>query len=385
MNRKQFFFVLLALALIGGAGLVLLRRNQESWTAREAKVGDKVLPNFRINDVAEIHVKGVGADFTVARTNGIWRVRERDNYPADFALISDLLLKMRDMKVMQSDIVGPSQLSRLGLSSPDSKTNGATFVEFKDAHGNLVDSLLVGKKHSRVQDPSEPMGLHGFFDGRYLISPHDPQNALLISDELIAINPAPGEWLSRDFFKIENIRLISLTAPDATNSWEISRESDSAQWTLDNAAPGESLNTRVAADAGEILAFPRFVDVVPKGSSVLEHRFDKPVVVTILADRLVYTLKIGGKGADGNYPMTVSVTANIPNARTPSPDEKPEDTAKLNAEFQQQIEMLNEKVTKEKALAPWTYLADSWIEMVVHDRSQLLENKTSVPEQTAAR
>ena len=46
MNRKQFILLLLAGAVVGGAGLVLVNRDQQSWSTPQAKLGDKVFANF---------------------------------------------------------------------------------------------------------------------------------------------------------------------------------------------------------------------------------------------------------------------------------------------------------------------------------------------------
>ena len=385
MNRKQFFLVLLSLAVIGGAGLVLANRNRQSWAVREAKAGDKVLPNFQINDVAVIHVR-VNSDFNVVHTNGLWRVRERDDYPADFALVSDLLLKIRDLKVVQSDIIGPSQLGRLGLGEPGKQASGGTLLEFQDKQDKVLASLLVGKKHDRPQNESEPIGIHGFFDGRYILLPGDPENVLLISDELSAAAPEPGMWLDRDFFKVENIKLISLISTNPAYSWEIARASESAPWVLANPNPGEVLNAKAAAEISEILAFPTFADVLCKTADLPVNRIlEKPIVVTVLTDDLAYTLKVGGKGPDGNRPMTVSVAANIPNERVQANEEKPEDKEKLDREFQDRVAKLREKLARGQALAPWVYAVNTWIDMVLRDRSQLLETNTVTSEQTALR
>src|ERR1051326_1582461 len=109
MNRKQFTFILFALLIVGAAGLILINRNRQSWNVREARVGDKVIPNFRFNDVAAVHIKSPGADFNVLKKADTWRVPERNDYLANYAQIKDLLIKMRDLKVVQSDTIGPSQ------------------------------------------------------------------------------------------------------------------------------------------------------------------------------------------------------------------------------------------------------------------------------------
>lgn len=359
MNRKQFLMVLLALAIVGGAGLVLLHSNQRSWMVHEAKVGDKLLPGFQMNDVAAIHVRGNDTDFTIVHSNDLWCVSERANYPADFALIRDLLFKVRDLKVVQSDVIGSNELARLALDPPGAGTNSATLLEFKDRSGKLLASLLAGKKHLRPRNDSEPPGLHGLFDGRYVLLPNDPENALLVSDDLAAVSPDPGSWLSQDFFKAENVRYVSLVSPNAANSWEISRTDDSSPWTLLNSKPGELLNARTASTVGDILAFATFDDVARKTPEVVASRgLDKPTVITALTDHFAYTIKVGRIEANGDYPITVNVEGNIPDTDPNASD-------------------LRAKLAKEQALASWVFDADTWVGRVLLNRSSLLEQPSS--------
>ncbi|HEX3625549.1 MAG TPA: DUF4340 domain-containing protein [Verrucomicrobiae bacterium] len=364
MNRKQFVMVLVALAIVVGAGLVLAHRNRQVWTVHEARAGDKVLPEFQINDVAVIHIRGEGEDFNVVHTNDLWRVRERDDYPAEFALIRDFLFKVRDLKVVQSDLIGPSELARLDLDPPGTGTNSATLLEFKNQSGKILASLLIGKRHLRPQNPLEPPGLHGLFDGRYVLLSGDPDNALLVSDDLAAASPDPGNWLSQDFFKAENIKYLSLNSPKAGESWEISRADESSPWTLSNAKPGESLNGKVISDITEILAFPTFDDVARKTPELMAgHGLDKPIVITAMTDHFAYTLKVGPMEANGDYPITVNVQGNIP-------DTDPNAAA------------LRAKLAKEQALVPWIFDAGTWIGRIMTERMALVE-RTAPGTQTA--
>lgn len=383
MNRNQFILVLLALAIVGGAGLVLVKRNQETWTIHEAKAGDKALTDFPVNAVAAIHVKGA-LDFTIVHTNGLWCVPERYNYPANFSMISDFLLKIRDLKVIQSDVIGPSQFPRLNLNEPGSRTNAAILFEFKDDHGAVLASFLAGKKHDKPQNPNEPLGIHGFFDGRYILLPADPHNVLLVSDELAAAAPDPQSWLAHDFFKINDIKFISVAFPNAADSWEMSRDTSSSPWVLANAAPGEILNSNVCNNPGEVLAFPSFVDVLPKtpGNEANEG-LDKPAVVTVLTDNLSYILKVGTKHTDGTYPITVSAAGNIPPARAASAGESPDEKATLDEEFENQARDLKQKIARIQPLTPWIYEVDHWIEMVIQKRSNLVVKPASGEQATA--
>src|SRR4051794_15525161 len=139
MNRKQFLFVLIALAVIGSAGLILLNRKKESWTIREARMGDKVMPDFKVNDVAGLHIKGKdGADFNVVFTNGFWRVRERNDHEANYQQIRDLLIKLRDAKVVQAETIGHSDLGHVDLNEPGKGNGSGTLIEFVDKQGKVI-------------------------------------------------------------------------------------------------------------------------------------------------------------------------------------------------------------------------------------------------------
>src|SRR5262245_14814311 len=163
MNRKQFIILLLALAVISTAGLLVLNRHKQSWSVREAKVGEKLLPNFRPNEVAAIHIKSA-LDLNIENKDGVWRVRERGNYPANYEHIKNLLIRIKDIKVVQSDDIGPSQRPRIELAEPGTGTGSGTLIEFRDAQGNVLDSLLVGKRHMRAETASDPFRMRGLFD-----------------------------------------------------------------------------------------------------------------------------------------------------------------------------------------------------------------------------
>jgi len=369
MNRKQFALVLLAFAILGGAGLILVNRHKQLWTAREPGMGDTVLPSFRFNDVAAIHIQGADG-FNLVRSEGTWRVRERGDYPANYEQIKQVLLKARDLKVVRSEIIGPSQLGRVGLDEPGKGADSGTLVQFKDARGEVLDSLLLGKMHLRPQSGSDPFRLRGLFDGRYVLSPKNAGNVLLISDALACIPPEPGSWLARDFFHIEKVKSITLVSTNGSNVWTLSRETGSWPWSLSDAAPGELLDANVASEIAEALGFLNFVDVIAT-KIALQH----PMTVFIETfDHFFYTLQAGAKQPDENYLLTAAVRAAIPAERLAATDESPENKKKLDQEFQNQTKQLQDKLAREKALTQRVYICEpAMLDLILRDRSHLLQ------------
>ncbi len=122
-----------------------------------------------------------------------------------------------------------------------------------------------------------------------------------------------------------------------------------------------------------MMEFPRFNDVVtniPPYS--MNWGLDHPTVVSIMTEQLAYTLKVGAKQPNGNYHMTVAVTADIPAQRTPGQNESPADKERLDEEFEKNNKERREKLTKGQTLAPWIFEVDPWIELIIRDRSQLM-------------
>jgi len=387
MNRKQFIFVLIALAIIGGAGLVLLRQNRQSWGIHEAKVGEKLLPHFRPNDVAAVRIKGA-SELHIFQTNGLWRVREREDFPANYPQLKDLLIKIRDTKVVQSEQIGPSQLCRVDLD-PDGPHQG-TLLEFIDRQGKVFQSVRAGKMHLHNREESVPFGLHGLFDGRYVLLPNEPENVLLISDDLASILPDPSVWLSKDFFKIENVKFISLLSANSAESWELVRENESWPWTLVAPRPSEALDTKMASELVEMLRFLAFVDILPSPPPApAETGFDKPIVMTILTfDNFAYTLKIASppeRKPEGNYYLTVAVSAKL-STQSSSESENAGEKEPRDAQFQDKLKRLRDKLGQESQLAAAHRIfavEPQIIDPLIRTRSQLLGKSTIIGEQKA--
>jgi len=374
MNRKQLILILVVLAIIGGAGMVLINQHKESWSIHEAKMGDKVLPGFQPNDVAAIHIKG-GSELNVVRKNDIWRVQERGDYPASFGQISDLLIRLRDLKVVEAETVDSADLARVNLEEPGNGSGSGVLAEFKDAQGKVLTTLLVGRQYVREKsETSHSPLINDTPDGRYILLPSDPKSVLLISDPLAILTSSPGPWLNRDFFKIEKIKSVSVTPANAANSWKVSRESESSTWVLADIKPDETLDTYLPKSIGNALQFLRFADIVlnPVPS---ETGLDKPTVVTIETfDHFNYTIKLGSRTPDGDYYMSASVTAEIPAERVAGKDEKPDDKKKLDAEFPGNTKKLQDKLKQEQSLASWVYVLNaSTADLLVRDRSRVLK------------
>lgn len=380
MNRKQIALLLFLLVVVGIGGLIVYTRQNDVSRSGDPSQGKKLLADFPVNDVGHIALKQDTNALNLIKKDGTWRVQERNDYAANYQQISEFLLKLRDLKIVQSEFVGPSQLPRLALV-PGQGTNAALVVDFKDQNDKPIQTLLLGKKHMQKSTRPSPYGDmgEGWPDGRYVKVGTKSDSVAVISDALANIEPKPDTWLNKDFFKVEKVRSIDVAFPVATNSWKVTRETESGEWKLADAKPGEQLDSAKTSSLSNPLGSPTFNDV-DTAADAGKLGLDKPTTVTLETfDNFNYTLKVGAKTNDA-YAMAMTVSANLPKERTPGKDEKPEDKTKLDKEFKDKQQKLEEKLTQEKPYEKWVYLVSSWtLDPVLKERSQLLVEKKEEP------
>jgi hypothetical protein len=379
MNRKQFVILLMLVVALVAAGLWIHKRNQTSWKSAGKRIGQKLLADLPVNDLAQVVIRSGTNELSLARKEGTWRVRERSDYPANFDEIGSLLLKLADLKAVQTEEVGPSQLSRYQLLPPGRGANSGTLIAFKDQTGKTLKSLLVGKPHLHKAERSvamEEFGDTGWPDGRYVTVDGGAKTVALVSDPLTQIEPKPERWLDRDFFKVAKTKAVFVEFQSATNSWKVTRDTENADWRLAEAGAGERLDSSKVPSLNYALSSPSFDDVLPPDTKPEQTGLDRPTVVTLETfDNFIYTLQIGAKTND-DYPLTVRVTANLAKERTPGKNEKPEDKDKLDKEFRENLKKSEEKLAQEQSYAKWIYLVPSWtLDSVLKERSQILEGK----------
>jgi len=379
MNRKQLTILLVLVVVLGIAGLLTYTKQNEARKVGDPSAGKKLLGDLPINDVLHLVIKQGSQELNLEKKNDLWVVRERNNYPANYSEISDFLIKAKDLKIVQSEQVGASQLPRLGLVAGEG-SNAAVTLDLRGQGDKSLRALLLGKKHLRKPNRAAPsqfgeMDDQGFPDGRYVKVAAGSDAVAVISDPLTSIEPKPESWLSKDFLKVEKLRSAEVVFPVASNSWKLTRETESGEWKLADAKAGEPLDASKAAGISSAFSSPSFNDVVVDAKPEALG-LDKPTTVTLETfDNFTYTIKAGQKTND-NYPLTVTVTAQLAKERTPGKDEKAEDKAKLDKEFKDKLAKLEEKLAQEKSYEKWVYLVSSWsLDPLLKERGQLLVEK----------
>jgi len=385
MNRKQLTLLLVLGLVIGGLGFYLAGRNRANYGQSSQALGGKLLPDFAMNDVAQIAIEESTNALHLVKEDGLWRVRERYGYPADYGNISALLRKVWELEVVQSEEVGPSLWPRLQVAEPGAGTNSGVRLQFKDAAGKDLGTIVLGKKHMRQSSEPSQFGGEGWPDGRYLRVP-GADRVVLVSDAFSEIETRPDRFLNKEFIKAEKLRSISVTHTDQTNSWAVSRETETGPWSLRDPAETEKLDTTKTSSFNYLLSNPMFDDVLSPDVGPETTGLNQPVVARLETfEGFTYTVKIGNKTADDKYHVAAEVEATFDRERAAGADETEEDKQRLDTEFKEKLAKLDEKLAREQAHARWVYLVSKWtVDALLKGRGELLESKPATEADTEA-
>jgi hypothetical protein len=378
MNRKQLGVLIVLVVVLGGIGLVLRRNQDASWKEGNIDMGNKLLSDLPVNDIARISIARGTNRLELVKKEDVWRVQERQDYPANYSQIRDFILKARGLKAVQREKVGPSQLSALQLV-PGQGTNAAIVVDFKDQNARPVRTLLIGKQHlkpaSRPSDTGE--GEMGWPDGRYVST--GGSMVAVVADPLDNVEPRPEVWLNKDFIRVEKAKSIEVDFPSSTNSWKLTRETESGEWKLADSRSGEQLDASKAASVSYPLNSLSFVDVA-QGTVPQAAGTSLPVVAKVdTFDQFHYTITVNSK-TNEDYLVTLAVAAEIPKERPKAKDEKEADKSRLDKEFKESSQKLEDKLKQEQGYENWTYFVSGWtLDPLLKERSQLMIDKKAEP------
>ena len=195
MNRRQFLIMVAALALLLAAGAAVLLSERSAWKPGDARIGSRLVPELRIDDVAAIRIRESGAMLALTRGGEGWRLAERPDAAVDVGRVKELLLVLTALKIVQIETITAAMKEKLRLLEPgDTAGAGAgTVLELNDVSGKTLVRLLLG---SLVMKPGESSGQYaGTPAGRRVLLDSDRGIVGVVSESLTQVSTKIDPWI----------------------------------------------------------------------------------------------------------------------------------------------------------------------------------------------
>ena len=232
----------LALGVVAVSGLAwwLLDRQAQGDAVSEALA----LPGFaaRVESIDRIELLGAGAKplVLIEKSDGAWRMPDRDNWPANQREVGSALFRLGQAKRMEAKTADPKRHARLGVEDVAAADAKGAQLRLSGGGGEPLH-ITVGNNHPSL-------------GGSYVRLGDDPQ-AWLLDEDIGPARSAP-DWLDRRLLDVPMARIDAIrVTPADGRAVRLSRVED--RFSIDGLSPSAMANP----DAGSTIG--GFTDQLP--------------------------------------------------------------------------------------------------------------------------
>lgn len=202
--------------------------------------GQRLFPGLidKAQSVAELTVVQDGTTMTFVREGEQWTLKESGNYPVHGNLVSKVVFSLSNMELLEAKTKSPARHDVLQLGDPQKKNGKSQLVILKDAAGDKLADLVVGRANFFL--PETTTG------GMYVRRPGEDQAWLVRG--LVDIGVEPRGWLKREIVNIspDKIVRVDVTQPGGAELVVVPKEGVTGGFEFANIPAGMKLKSEFA-------------------------------------------------------------------------------------------------------------------------------------------
>jgi len=345
---------------------------------REKKLGEPLFKELDVNNIALITIVGP-KDKGVELKKGekFWEVVQKYGYPAEFDKIRSLVRKISELKIGRAFKATPEIAARLKLVSPlekktDDKEQG-TLISLKDADGNELAGIIIGKRHSTGEAQAGSASQY--------VRLTKGEMVYLVDKTFPFIETTPKGWLDKELIKVqpENIRKISAVRGNGKVLYAFERQEKGKKLEPIGTLIGKRLNKSKLNRLERGIAFLTLLDVVDPKTDPKTLGIDESTYVAYeLFDGIRYKIFTGKSRRNGHDEIHLKISVDyitLPNkSETDSQMDKSKESKREVKEDLDELKLKAEQLSQR--LSPWVFVVSKWNgESFVTDPQELVEKE----------
>lgn len=244
MTEKQTT-VLGFITLIAVLGAVWFLFGERSGN-QEFSHGNPLYPDLaeKLGNVASLKITGALNTTHIQQDGSVWRIQEKDGYPADINQIRILLKGLSDSRILHAKTDNPALYDRLGLG------DDALHIHVADSAGNTLVDLDIGDRTYENNSFSS------------YVRPTDGARSYQVS-ALPEVLATPVQWLDQTLLHLDRSRISSVTLTYGDSQpFTLSRSSPDSAFSLeDETGNGQNGSTALMDMVATAYTDLRFEDV----------------------------------------------------------------------------------------------------------------------------
>ena len=329
-----FAVIMIVLAVLQNSSL----EKMESGSEGESYLIQGLNPS----DIATIVLGRDKDKVTLKQQKGQFVVSEKDNYPAKFESINNLITSCLDIKTTEFYTDDEKNYEELGVTEKDAQN----VAKFLNKEQQLITGLVVGKRKKEGQ-------------GTFIRRVDD--NKVYLTLDSTWFNNRAIEYIDSSLFSIDSKDIESVVVHPGKDSYTLRRKEGSDEISLENIPAGKKKKDNGCKEVFEAVTYLNFVDVRKKTDSI---KFDKKYICK-LKDSTVYTLDIGQENAKTYIECISEFTDQTPVTK-PTAEDSEEELKKKEAKL----------LARDKA-AEFSRKHKGWVYEITNYNSNKLTKKLS--------
>ncbi len=313
MKPKTFFILVAAVSVL--ALSVYYISNED--VSQKSTMGGALFKDLPVNDVTAITIKSSEGTVNLEKGKKVWRVLEKSSYPADFNEITDLVRKVKDIKIGRVFTADGEILARQTLKLPGeenaSKEEMGIRITLKGADKRVVADFVAGKE----RDTGAGYG------GGYLMKPGDV-SVYIVDKSFTYTDKKPEDWLDTKLLDVDpiDIKTVSVKAGESV-VYSLNRGKPGADPVLADRNDKEQLDPENVKKVFKALSSLTVNDVAGKAESFDEKAFENAKEMLFAHNNgTQYMVSLGSKANAEGDSYYCKIKVGYKKEAQPSADEK---------------------------------------------------------------
>ncbi|MCP4688812.1 MAG: DUF4340 domain-containing protein, partial [Desulfobacterales bacterium] len=271
MKFRTFVILLIIFCVLGAGAWLTFNKGK---AARQTKIGENLFTSLPVNDVERIDITGPDGSVVLKKGPAVWVVENKWDYNADFSMISELLRKIKDLKVGRSFKASPEVQERLTLIPPDQEGAPAdqkgVRVKLDGKDAKPIADILLGK----ARETDAGFAGHNLM----LLGKKDAKTVLLVDKHFKYLKKEPSDWLAKDLLDVKEADIRGVACYDPASDaplYVLDRPEKGKAPALADLAEGEKIAKSKVDKVFDAFSSLKLDDVADPGGSIDPESMEK--------------------------------------------------------------------------------------------------------------
>jgi len=162
--------------------------------------GEAVYPGLKdaLPSISQVRLKTPLIDFTFESDGALWRVKERDGFPADMQKLAETVFALSDLTYVEPKTANPERYARLQIEDPFAEGAASRGIQIMGSNGDVLVDLIAGRRKFDLSSGTATRGL-------YIRKPGDDRGWLAAGT--LSLSDDAETWLDEVLLTIDPMRM----------------------------------------------------------------------------------------------------------------------------------------------------------------------------------